>query len=373
MSLEGWNVWIIAAVAAAWAGASLKHLALIRLFGGSSGGASSLLDSFVDANSREIEHVEGNLDQLTALLQHSAVDLNTSFSGLSEQATSQKDVVFALIESMGAGGLQAESPEGLQDSTGESDDADGHGIRHFAHETTRLLQYLISLLTDVNRQSIGTVYKIDDMVDEMDGIFNLLDRIRAVVKQTHLLALNATIEAARAGKYGLGFAVVAEEVRKLSQDSRELNEEIFRQVDKAKEVITDTRRLVGQMADQDMSVVVRAKERVDSMLSGLDGLESSIANSLGDVSELSDKIHHNVATAIRSLQFEDLSTQLVGTVRRQVGKISAGLEVLKSRGSAGSDIQEMQRELESVNTAIAEQEHKAVDQDSMDEGDIELF
>jgi methyl-accepting chemotaxis protein len=235
------------------------------------------------------------------------------------------------------------------------------------------LQYLISLLTDVNRQSIGTVYKIDDMVDEMDGIFNLLDRIRAVVKQTHLLALNATIEAARAGKYGLGFAVVAEEVRKLSQDSRELNEEIFRQVDKAKEVITDTRRLVGQMADQDMSVVVRAKERVDSMLSGLDGLESSIANSLGDVSELSDKIHHNVATAIRSLQFEDLSTQLVGTVRRQVGKISAGLEVLKSRGSAGSDFQEMQRELESVNTAIAEQEHKAVDQDSMDEGDIELF
>ena len=211
------------------------------------------------------------------------------------------------------------------------------------------------------------------MVDEMDGIFNLLDRIRAVVKQTHLLALNATIEAARAGKYGLGFAVVAEEVRKLSQDSRELNEEIFRQVDKAKEVITDTRRLVGQMADQDMSVVVRAKERVDSMLSGLDGLESSIANSLGDVSELSDKIHHNVATAIRSLQFEDLSTQLVGTVRRQVGKIRAGLEVLKSRGSAGSDCQEMQRELESVNTAIAEQEHKAVDQDSMDEGDIELF
>ena len=106
MSLEGWNVWIIAAVAAAWAGASLKHLALIRLFGGSSGGTSSLLDSFVDANSREIEHVEGNLDQLTALLQHSAVDLNTSFSGLSEQATSQKDVVFALIESMGLAGFR---------------------------------------------------------------------------------------------------------------------------------------------------------------------------------------------------------------------------------------------------------------------------
>jgi methyl-accepting chemotaxis protein len=74
----------------------------------------------------------------------------------------------------------------------------------------------IERLANDNRESLGTVKRLEENAAKVEQIIQLVGDIAA---QTNLLALNASIEAARAGDHGKGFAVVAEEVRKLADQS----------------------------------------------------------------------------------------------------------------------------------------------------------
>ncbi|WP_323796505.1 methyl-accepting chemotaxis protein [Nisaea sp.] len=79
----------------------------------------------------------------------------------------------------------------------------------------------LDLATGISGTVDSAVSKLSELSSAIDGILKLLDGIKSIAGQTNMLALNATIEAARAGEAGLGFAVVAREVKMLATDSRE--------------------------------------------------------------------------------------------------------------------------------------------------------
>lgn len=79
----------------------------------------------------------------------------------------------------------------------------------------------LNLATDISGTVDSAVSKLSELSSAIEEILKLLNGIKSIAGQTNMLALNATIEAARAGEAGLGFAVVAREVKMLATDSRE--------------------------------------------------------------------------------------------------------------------------------------------------------
>ncbi|MGA7436892.1 MAG: methyl-accepting chemotaxis protein, partial [Luteibacter sp.] len=259
----------------------------------------SVRDAMEDVRSAivdELGHASRELHQALDLVRDAVAELGGGFNGLSQKTGKQQKLLSEIIESGGK----------------------GISVQDFASRTAGLLEHFVGLIVQLSRESLRIVYRIDGMAKEMDAVFALLKNVNTIAEETNLLALNAAIEAARAGESGRGFAVVAGEIRNLAQHSNQFNEKIGTHVERSRTAMEQLRELVGRMASQDMNVALQAKGDIDTMMSTITESNARTSAAADEAATINRGLGNDVSTTIRSLQFEDILSQLLHQTRSRL-------------------------------------------------------
>ena len=266
-----------------------------------------------------------------------------------------------------------------QDDDDDSDIQHQSKMHQFIDETGSILDHFVQVMVLGSKSSMEIVHYIDDMVAKLDGIFTLIESVEGLANQTNLLALNASIEAARAGEAGRGFSVVADEVRSLSRASTNFNEQIKENISTAKQTIDVLREKVGKTASQDLSDTITAKERMSTMLQNMSESSDIVNAKMQQISNVGEQLNGAVGDAVRSLQFEDIASQALGSMHHNVDSLqqiaSLVSAIFSSQGNI--DTQALAACIEECQSIHAQAKDRntgrTVAQHDMDEGEVELF
>lgn len=234
-----------------------------------------------------------------------------------------------------------------------------------------------------NSRSSEAVAKATRATREIfQSVLGMLGEVKKIADQTNLLAINAAVEAARAGNAGKGFAVVAEEVRNLSIRSNRFSEQIDIQLQQISTSLAGVEESISALAVQSTRLVTEEEKNITRVLNEARDYSVVVENSAQQISELAGKVSRQVGAAVTSMQFQDMSTQIISTVSKRLEAAEALLdglvalpvpENLTQKHDPQATIAALMDLLQSAIQLVQQSHHNPVSQKSMDEGDIELF
>lgn len=215
-------------------------------------------------------------------------------------------------------------------------------MTHRSQETTQAskqglvhAEQSIQGMEAMSEQVTLTASVVQQLSDQSTEINRILQVINAIAGQTDLLALNAAIEAARAGEHGKGFSVVAEEVRKLAEESAKSTSQIAAIIDT---VVKETVK-AGDAMQNVVAAVQTNTQYLDANKQALDAILQHIVDTVAQIDEVTTASH------------------LIQTETVEVVRAVENMTAVSQQSSAGTE--ELLATMEQQNTAVHELKNMA--------------
>ncbi|MBP1908949.1 methyl-accepting chemotaxis protein, partial [Methanolobus bombayensis] len=307
-----------------------------------------------------VENCRSSLNDIVGLVTENAENIASTaqeMSASSEELSATAEQITSTV---------AEISKGTQEQSGKAEEVSramsdmSRTVQEVATNSDNAAQTsvesnkLIQNLGDMSKDLMLKMNSIKSAVGESSDVINDLDEksnqigqivnlITNIADQTNLLALNAAIEAARAGEHGRGFAVVADEVRKLAEDSGNAAKQIA--------------ELITQMQSGTMNAVSSMKRGAEEVDTGAASLENSVV-AIGEVVEAGNTIVNMVQDIAAAAEEQAASIEEVTSSVEEVSAISEQSAAGSEQASASvqeqtASMQELSRSAQELSDVAA--------------------